>query len=178
MAKVKIKGLLKLEASLRRKFQKFLDETKVIGDELLDDLKDEIKDGTSPATGKPFKALAKSTIDKRRKMAKYNSTDSSFSPTKSALTFSGQLVDSIKSNVKILAKSVNITIEATGKRKPYKNKDGSNTKGSAKVGNKKLAEIHSKGNASLPKRDIVNISRNRTDKIVKRIKEALLKSIK
>ncbi len=116
MAKVKVKGIKTLETTLRKKFEKFVNKADKIQEGIVGDLKKEIKSGKSPATGKSFRKLKDSTIESRKRRSKYNKTDASFSPSKSALTFSGQLVDSIKAKIKVGAKSLNITIEPTGKR--------------------------------------------------------------
>ena len=181
MAKVTVKGLKKLDKiaqSLRKELGDFLSKSDKVQDLVVGDLKKEIKSGKSPATGKNFRKLkttpkGKSTVDQRRRKSKYNKTDPSFSPGKSALTFSGQLVDSIKAKVKVGVKSMRITIEPTGKRTPYKNKDGSNTKGSAKKGNKKLAEIHAKGGGKLPKRDLLGFTKKKEKEIINLFKEVI-----
>ena len=178
MANVKVKGLKSLEATLRKKLQGFVNKADKIQDGILNELKKEIKSGKSPATGKNFKRLKSSTIESRKKKSKHNKTDPSFSPGKSALTFSGQLVDSIKAKIRVGAKSLNITIEPTGRRKSYKNKDGSNTKGSAKMGNKKLAKLHADGSGKLPKRDLLGFTKKKEKEIVETIKKVLLKALR
>ncbi len=185
MAKVTVKGLKKLDKvaqSLRKELGNFLSTSGKVQDKLLGDLKKEIKSGKSPATGKNFRKLKSSTIESRRRRAEYNTTDPSFSPEKSALTFTGQLVNSIKAKVKVGAKSMRITIEPTGRRKPYKNKDGSNTKGSARIGNKKLAQYHAEGSGNLPKRDLLGFTKKKEKEILELfkgiIREILSKKIK
>ena len=183
MAKVKLKGIKTLESTLRKKFEKFVNKADKIQEDIVGDLKKEIKSGKSPATGKNFRKLkttpkGRSTVDQRARRAKYNTTDPSFSPNKSALTFSGQLVDSIKAKVKVDAELLSITIEPTGKRTPYKNKDGTNTKKSAKIGNKRLAKIHADGGGKLPKRDLLGFTKKKEKEIVKIIKEVLLKALR
>lgn len=178
MAKVKVKGINTLEATLRKKYEKFVNKADEIQEGIVGDLKKEIKSGKSPATGKNFRKLKDSTIESRRRRSKYNKTDASFSPSTSALTFTGQLVDSIKAKIKVGAKSLNITIEPTGKRTSYKNKDGTNTKKSAKIGNKRLAKIHADGGGKLPKRDLLGFTKKKEKEIVKIIKEVLLKALR
>tara|TARA_R110002020_G_scaffold94189_5_gene226882 strand:+ start:831 stop:1382 length:552 start_codon:yes stop_codon:yes gene_type:complete len=173
MGKVTVKGLRSVDKKLKKfnkEIEKLFSGSDSIQEHMLKDLKEEIKSGKSPATGKSFRKLKDSTVKSRRKRSKYNSTDPSFSPGTSALTFSGQLVDSLKAKIKIGAKSIRVTIEPTGKRSPYKNKDGSNTKGSAKKGNKKLAEYHAEGS---PKRDLLGFTKKKEKEIVKLLRDGI-----
>jgi len=176
MAKVTVKGLKKIDRvvdEFRKELGRIISSSDGVQNRLLSELKKEIKSGKSPATGKNFIKLKTSTKNSRRARAKYSKTDPKFSPNKSALTFSGQLVDSIKAKVKVGIKSMRITIEPTGKREPYKNKDGSNTKGSARKGNKKLAKIHAEGGGKLPKRDLLGFTKKKEKEVVKIIKETI-----
>ena len=178
MGKVTVRGLKSVDKKLKKfnkEIEKLFSGSDSIQKHMLKDLKEEIKSGKSPATGKNFRKLKKtpkgrSTVDSRRRRAAYNTTDPTFSPDKSALTFSGQLVDSLKAKIKIGAKSIRVTIEPTGKRIPYKNKDGSNTKGSAKKGNKKLAEYHAEGS---PKRDLLGFTKKKEKEIVKLLRDGI-----
>ena len=88
---------------------------------------------------KKLKGLAQSTIDRRAK-AKLNGETT---PKRSNLTFTGQLINSLKvtsvSNGKV-------TINATGSRSD------------AKIDNEELAEIHETGGPRLPRRRFLDLT--------------------
>lgn len=69
-----------------------------------------------------FTRLSGRTIERRRRMAEYNTTHSDYSSSRSNLTFSGQLINSIKAFIR-RTKGV-IELIPTGRRKPYKLKSG------------------------------------------------------
>lgn len=80
--------------------------------ELLSDLVKEIKDnGIEPA-------LAPSTIKRRGRLATVNPTDAAYSQGKSNLTFTGQLLASLRSKFQVSKLVFNFT--AIGKHKNYK----------------------------------------------------------
>jgi len=73
-----------------------------------------------------FRVITEETIDRRKKMSQYNKTHGDYSPRRSNLTFSGQLIDSIKAYVRT-SKDV-IELIPTGRRKPYILKSGKRSK--------------------------------------------------
>lgn len=86
-----------------------------------------IKDGSSqPAIGEPWK-------ERKRELAKYNTKGKSYSPNKSNLTFTGQLLESLQR----AKHKTKVIIEPTGTREPYRDKNG--VIKSKKLTNKKLA---------------------------------------
>ena len=134
--KVKVKFNPSTVQKVRNKVLSAIDD-KVL-DFVVDDLKETIRSGTNPKTGKPYKKLAESTIRHREFYAKINSTHPEYAPRRSNLTFTGQLVDSIKGKLKRTSKSVMIEIEPTGTHQGIKLKSG---KRSPSIKNKKLAEF-------------------------------------
>ena len=53
-----------------------------------------VRRGTQPSRNKPFAPLKTQTIKRRKNLEKHNPTHSSYSPSVSNATFSGELVDS------------------------------------------------------------------------------------
>lgn len=124
MATVKIKGLDGVRAMVRRIFEETRSDTgllKEIGEITSDQVRGFTRSGTSVATGKSFPPLKPSTIKNREYLAKYNSTHSAYSPSKSNLTLTGELLDSVQTS-KVFKGSV--TVEPKGTHKPYKTKTG------------------------------------------------------
>lgn len=66
-----------------------------------------------------LKALKTSTINRRRALATVNTTHQSFSPPKSNLTFSGQLLDSLDG--KFIITKFSLVLTPKGMRKKYRN---------------------------------------------------------
>ena len=80
------------------------------------------RDSYNWKTGKSFKALAPSTIERRKKLSKYNKTHSDYSPSKSNLTFTGRLLKSVKTRIIARSKSIIFRIDVSGSHAPYKGK--------------------------------------------------------
>ena len=104
---------------------------KTLGDELAktnfaqkieEDYKRERRKGINPKTGRPYKALEQSTIKHRRYLARNNSTGTGYSATKSNVTMTGQLIDSIKA-VWVRSRSV-LKFTISGTRTPYRANTG------------------------------------------------------
>ena len=91
-----------------------------IGDLVTKNIKGSVRLGKNPTTGNPFRSIKSSTVEDKKEWAKSNTKGKLFSPSKSNLTRSGQLIDSVKS--KIVKDKINIS--ATGDRKSYKGKGG------------------------------------------------------
>ena len=132
MAKIRITGLekelertkLRIGSALARaKFNETIQE---------ETIKEARKGGLKPN-------LDSSTIRARRRLENYNSTHSDYSAGRSNLTFTGELLDSIR--VKFIASKLSFVYEALKtKHKKYSGKKGkSKAKGS--ISNRELLEI-------------------------------------
>lgn len=128
-----------------------------------------IRSGKLPS-GASVKGLAKSTIDRRRKLSEVNSTHPDFSAAKSNLTFSGQLIDSIKGTARILTNKLIIQFAPVGIHKGPNLLRGGRAKGTT---NQKIAA----GQANMG-RDIRKGGPQIRDAILKLIRAALTKSIR
>lgn len=62
-------------------------------------IKDSVRRGISPVTGKPIPELSPNTIARRDKLDKINRTSKFYRPDESNLTFTGQLLNSLNSEV-------------------------------------------------------------------------------
>lgn len=67
-----------------------------------------------------FPALKSLTVQKRRELARYNATDSTYQAGRSNVTFTGQLLDSLSFNQ--ISNGVELFFK--GKRRPYRTKTG------------------------------------------------------
>jgi hypothetical protein len=141
-------------------------------EDIAEDVIKDIQKGTEPKTqtksnpkGQPFKPLSKSTIARRKRLKPFNEPlDAKYKASKSNLTFTGQLVRSIKAKI-IRSKGI-IIIQATGNRKPYIGVRGKPLKG--EKSNAKLALHHKKMG-----RDIVSIGRYRVEQIKKQVERGI-----
>jgi len=117
-------------ASLNRKLQNLKREqvTRInrsgILQTTLSSLQADIRAGINPRTGKKFKRLQSSTIDNRKRLARSNPTDSNYSSGKANVTFTGQLVRSLRAKISSFRDRVRVTIRATGTHRGYKYKNG------------------------------------------------------
>lgn len=66
-----------------------------IGRIVVASIKESVRRGISPATGRPIPPLAESTIDRKRKLSRINSTSKFYQEGKSNLTFTGQLLNNL-----------------------------------------------------------------------------------
>ena len=128
---------------------------------VLKGLKTTIRKGINPKTGQRYPALAKSTKDYRKFYAGVANTHQNFSPNKANVTFSGQLVDSLRSTITAFRKSVVVTLRATGIHKGHALKKGGTTKS---IANSKLVGFLAE--AGYP---VLAISRNRLKEIRRKI---------
>lgn len=129
MAKVKFKNLNKAFKQLSKEFDNFLgdrEQQKKIAKTLQNELKNNIRREGKDANDKKLPALRPSTIANRKRLAQSNSTLSSFQPSRSNLTITGQLVRSLKVFIGRLKGQYEMTY--TGVHKPYKNKSGKRPK--------------------------------------------------
>ena len=101
----------------------------------INDIKGNAREGKPVVDNKvsSFPSLDDKYITRRKRLASVNETDSVYSPKRSNLTFTGQLLNSLKATFK----GAIITISPTGKRRPYKLIKGGRTKS---VENKIVAE--------------------------------------
>jgi hypothetical protein len=145
-----------------------------IGQDLIED----IRLGKDPYRERDFTPLAESTIRNRERLAMANPTHPAFQASKSNLTLTGQLVSSLKIQVK--RSEMAIRIFASGVHKRYKNLSGRvsrKKKGSKNTTNDELALWHSQGSGNLPKRSLLYISDQRLEKWTGWIKEFLYKNL-
>lgn len=119
MAKVKFNSQ-RAANDLFKQFNR-VKKTKVMNDEIVDFLVERIKGearrGRPLNNGRKFKALKSLTIENRRRLANFNKTHPAFAPTKSNLTFSGQLINAVSGSFE---RDVNIIEIAETKRTGYK----------------------------------------------------------
>lgn len=111
--------------NLKQKIKAVANELKdqKFGDHIAEQIVRKIrKDGYNYKTGKSHKPLKQSTIEMRKSLAKYNKTHSDYSPTKSNLTFTGRLLNSIKARITAKSKGIVMRIDVSGSHAPYKGK--------------------------------------------------------
>lgn len=128
--KVEFKGLKQLELNLKNKFNKVTGNTqmlKEIGTATVKKIQFQAR-VTKPLQGKkvgkfPAGYPKSSTVEARRRIAKYNTTHSTYNAKRANLTITGQLIDGVKFKIKD-----GIKIFIDGKRKGYKNKNGTRSK--------------------------------------------------
>lgn len=168
MARFRLKNLNNVSNATQSRINRALKSSSLLK-EIADGLIEDIQSGESPKTGKPFPRLADSTIENRRRLARTNQTDKNYSPKKSNLTLTGQLVRSIKAKINLTRGE--LIIEPTGSRRPYRGVN-KRLKQSVRT-NKELATIHANGGRNLPKRDIIRFSKKRVREIVRLIRARL-----
>tara|TARA_Y100000004_G_scaffold197343_1_gene271267 strand:+ start:5462 stop:5974 length:513 start_codon:yes stop_codon:yes gene_type:complete len=122
----KTKVTLKLD-NLKQKIRTAVKQLKE--EKFADTVKDVIvgavrKEGINPKTGRKFKSLSKSTITHRKYLAKYNKTHPEFSPSKSNLTITGRLLDSIRARISAKSNRIVFRINVSGNHKRYRGKNG------------------------------------------------------
>jgi phage gpG-like protein len=126
MTTIRVKGLDRLKDSIKKKLE---DATK--NRELLDSIaklvvtatQADSRMGKETGTGDNFKGLEDSTKEHRERLAKFNPTGRFYQgASKANLTFSGQLLDSIKAEIDT-GKAL-VRVWPQGERTPYKNKNG------------------------------------------------------
>lgn len=119
------------------------------------------------STGESQKKISKKWEKRKKQLAKNNPKGASFGPSKSNLTVTGQLLESLKR----IDDKKTVIIEPTESRTPYKNKDGSFQKNPPT--NKKLAEY-------LAEKDFIFIGHNeKLRKILKKkVKEEFFRKFR
>lgn len=139
MAKVKIKNLNNVKKSVDDMFNEIRKDNQLlldIGNKTVELTKAFNRSGKSP-NGKRHPDNSDAWDNRREQLKAVNKTSEFYKAYYSNVTFTGQLIDSIKL-IKINRNESTVEIDATGNRKPYKNLDGSNVKGTPT--NKKLVE--------------------------------------
>lgn len=86
-------------------------------------------------------ALKESTQRTRRGMARYNTTTDVYSPARSNLSFTGQLIQSVTYKIK---RGI-IQVFAKGTRKPYRTRDGRAVKGRKLTNDALVGHLEDKG---------------------------------
>ena len=92
---------------------------KHITDQLVNKIR---KDSFNFKTGKSFKKLKPSTIQNRKRLAKYNRKNKAYKAEKPNLTFTGRLLNSVKGKFQAKASSIILRIDVSGTHAPYKYK--------------------------------------------------------
>lgn len=120
VARVKIKGLDKLSTKLRLRVGRAIKDAKT-EKEFTKLVVEETRRGSIEPVLKP------STISNRRRLAKYNRTHKDYIATKSNLTFTGQLLNSLRSIFRA-SRLEYIISPGNRERRPYKYERGSKDK--------------------------------------------------
>lgn len=163
MTKIKIVGAKNARESIEKRVREAIANAK-LQNIAADELKREIRSGTNPKTGKNYRQLKESTIRNRRYLARNNPTHPQYSPARSNLTLTGQLIDGIKARFN-KASGV-LTIFISGKHPGYRGNSGK-IKGSSKSRAEIAQALEDQG------RPVLNISKRFTQFIVDRIERAL-----
>ena len=120
MAKVVIKGIKGVEESTRKVLQKAINSQELLNEVAVLVQRNIIGSARQGKTqdGVALKPLSKSWVERRKKLSEVNSTGTFYKPSKSNLSFTGQLLDSFTYEIS----RVNATIRLffKGSRKPYK----------------------------------------------------------
>lgn len=125
MATVKVKGI----AGVRKSVEKLFDEIRKdpqtlveISEITIDQIVGFTQSGKSVSTNSNFPHLAESTIENRKRVAKLNQPDPLYSPNKSNLTLTGQLMKSIKAT--IFPSKGTVEVSPKGSHPGYKTSTG------------------------------------------------------
>ena len=114
-----------------------------IGDFSADRMRFFARTGKSIVTGKKFPALKESTIERRRRLKNFNSTGRLFAEKKSNLTFTGQLLRSIKI---VAMEKGKVDVGPQGARRATRTGPKSSQKRTLISGrNENLAVVHQEG---------------------------------
>jgi len=122
--KLKTESVNKLHDDVVRIFNKVLSNEQMmneIGKAVVTDIQVKTKKGYSIPNNSSFKPLTRSWINRRKKLAEVNPVDDAYGPSKSNLTFTGDLLRSII--FKITGKG-KLEFDFEGDHEPYMNLDG------------------------------------------------------
>lgn len=155
--------------SFKKKFEKFLesDQWKDDAAELaINKIKGETRLQRFIETGNKQPALSAEWVKRKKELAQNNPKGLSYGHSKTNLTVTGQLLESLKR----VQSRYSVIIRAIGDRTPYKNKDGSTAKSTPS--NSQLAKyLAEKGRLFIGYNEKLKIQ------IVKKIKEHIRRSL-
>lgn len=126
---------------------------------------DNIKErGIDPFTNRKYKALAPSTIERRKRLATVNSVDPNYSPRRSNITFTGETLDSLRARIFIGRGEIDIGLRGTHSRYRGIRK----ARIGRRISNARIGEFLEEGG-----RHITTISRQTQSAIVERMRRGL-----
>lgn len=140
--KINSASIGKVEESTKKLFEKVISNRKMlneIAETIIDDVKFQTRKGKSIPNDGSFKPLTQDWKDMRKRISRKTETHASFSPSKSNLTITGQLLNAFVHKI-IGAGKINFFFEGT--HKPYKaeGSEGSILTIGKKIENEKLAK--------------------------------------
>lgn len=133
------KSVVRAEETVRQAFKKVINNKEMlneIGTTLVKDIQFQTKRGVSIPNESRISPLSASWIERRDSLSSVNSTSEVYGKRRSNLSFTGQLLNSVKHFILGPGK---IEIKATGNRQPYKNLNGTNQKNTPS--NEELADF-------------------------------------
>lgn len=98
MAKVKISGVQAVEANIKATFDKVIKSKAMkneIGEFMVQRIQAEARRTKPLNEDRSFPQLTENTVNRRKRLATVNNTQATFKPSRSNLTFTGQLIDAI-----------------------------------------------------------------------------------
>jgi phage gpG-like protein len=137
MAKVRIKNTDRIKQSVKEELTKIISDKRLltdIGVKMLELTQSFNRAGKSP-TGKKHEAISDDWIETKEELRPYNKVSEYYRKGASNLTFTGQLIRSIKFRVE--SSKATVVIEPTGKHLGYNLKNNKKTKS---ISNAKLTE--------------------------------------
>lgn len=164
MAKIKIVGQKRAAKGVLETVNQVIAESGAFKD-AENFLKQEIRAGKNPKTGKNYRGLKESTISHRQYIARNNPTHPAYSPSKSNLTLTGNLVNAIQSRFD-KAKGI-LSIFVSGNHPGYKGARGQQIQGSSKPYDEIVSALEEQ------KRPLLSFSNTFTQLLVKKIEQAL-----
>lgn len=124
--KINKKSVENLDSSIKKAFDKVIRSQAMlneIGNSITSDIVDQTRNKAKSIPDKSrLASLSKGWIERRKKLSDYNETDSTFAPTKSNLTFTGQLLNALMHKITGIGKLQVGFFDSV--HEPYKNKDG------------------------------------------------------
>lgn len=168
--KVDIKGLENIKKRAVTKVNRAIKSTGILED-IANLIVIAVRDGDpvqrAKAANKKYKNnLSEEWVKRRSRLAKLNPTHPKYGRNKNNLTFTGQLLDSIKG--KLIVSKSQIIVEPTGSHKGYKTPTGRTTK---RISNKELAKFVQE------LRDFLFLTPDEIDQINKLLKKELRKKL-
>lgn len=119
----RVKGLNKAEVAMARRLNKFIQNRtllKQIGDIALKAVVGNLKNGKTMASGqlKKLKPLSAAWIKERKRLADLNRTSPVYSPSRSNVSFTGQLLDAFEIDLRRSKQGI-VRIDVDDDRQPY-----------------------------------------------------------